>query len=261
MEEILYKTILNSTLKCLSKETYAVFETLKKARIIILQDDSLGRRQVTTDDLRTNVSYEKNFSFPLPFETTWIERQNKSALISLRTKETPNILTFVTALLIECKKDSSPSCYALRVDIDSNTGTSIEEFVEITGNYYIIFNFIEALMFDIRAKAILLDTPFINFFPTKKHSRLSRILKPNPIIRVVLNRELKNYPKHILSQHIDWSHRWEVRGHWRKVSGIGKDSTGEYCVNGFTWVKDQERGKQGVPVTKKTRIFLNKEAH
>jgi len=54
---------------------------------------------------------------------------------------------------------------------------------------------------------------------------------------------------------IDWSHRWEVRGHWRKCDGIGKDREGKRCVNNFTWVKEHEKGPEDLPLIKKTRII------
>lgn len=52
----------------------------------------------------------------------------------------------------------------------------------------------------------------------------------------------------------DYSHRWEVRGHWRVCKGIGKDRQGDYCVTGFTWVKPHEKGPEDKPLIKKTRI-------
>lgn len=45
------------------------------------------------------------------------------------------------------------------------------------------------------------------------------------------------------SSSINWSHKWEVRGHWRKVDGIGKDREGKKCVKGFCWVKDHQKGE------------------
>lgn len=54
---------------------------------------------------------------------------------------------------------------------------------------------------------------------------------------------------------IDWSHRWLVRGHWRKLeSGIGKNRAGDYCVQGFTWVKEFEKGPDSAPLIKKVRV-------
>lgn len=59
---------------------------------------------------------------------------------------------------------------------------------------------------------------------------------------------------------IDWSHRWEVRGHWRKISGVlGKDRRGHYTVQGFTWVVPHEKGPENKPLVKKVRVFDGKE--
>lgn len=53
---------------------------------------------------------------------------------------------------------------------------------------------------------------------------------------------------------IDWSHRFNVRGHWRKYDGLGKDRTGEYCIDGYTWVVSHEKGPEHLPLIKKTRF-------
>ena len=53
---------------------------------------------------------------------------------------------------------------------------------------------------------------------------------------------------------IDFSHRFEVRGHWRRIDGIGKNRGGEYSVQGFTWVVPHERGPKDKPLVRKTRV-------
>lgn len=58
-------------------------------------------------------------------------------------------------------------------------------------------------------------------------------------------------PQH---RNIDWSHRWLVRGHWRKISGLGKDREGQYCIKDFTWVKEHEKGPEDAPLISKVRI-------
>ena len=63
--------------------------------------------------------------------------------------------------------------------------------------------------------------------------------------------------KPVFSSKIDWSHRWEVRGHWRRVDGIGKNRDGEYVVPGHTFVVPHEKGKGGVAAVRKTRVFRN----
>lgn len=48
---------------------------------------------------------------------------------------------------------------------------------------------------------------------------------------------------------------FELRGHWRAHDGLGKDRDGNYCVGGFTWVKNHIRGDENLPLIKKTRII------
>lgn len=54
---------------------------------------------------------------------------------------------------------------------------------------------------------------------------------------------------------IDYSHRFAVRGHWRRVSGIGKDRQGNYCIQGYTWVVDSIKGPEDKPLINKTRVI------
>lgn len=73
------------------------------------------------------------------------------------------------------------------------------------------------------------------------------------IIRVSPNKEIV---RSIGSREVDWSHRWMVRGHWRKHNGLGKNRSGEYSVSGYTWVVEHEKGPEGAPlVADKVRLF------
>jgi hypothetical protein len=54
-------------------------------------------------------------------------------------------------------------------------------------------------------------------------------------------------------KHIEWSHRWEVQGHWMKCRKTGKDREGNYNVKGFTWRVNHEKGKKNSPVVRKLR--------
>lgn len=55
---------------------------------------------------------------------------------------------------------------------------------------------------------------------------------------------------------INWTHRWEVMGHWRKVSGTGKDREGNYTVSGMTWVNNHIRGPDELELVRKTRKVI-----
>ena len=81
----------------------------------------------------------------------------------------------------------------------------------------------------------------------------------NQIVRV-MPKNMMAAAKPVFGGHeIDWSHRWEVRGFWRKTDGIGKNREGIYCIPKFTWVKDHVRGPDGKPLVKKTRLVVSEE--
>lgn len=39
---------------------------------------------------------------------------------------------------------------------------------------------------------------------------------------------------------------WDISGHWRAVSKVGKDPTGIYRVPGKTWVSSHQKSKRGI---------------
>jgi hypothetical protein len=65
----------------------------------------------------------------------------------------------------------------------------------------------------------------------------------------------ESIPSFLESEKINWSHCWEVRGHWRAIEGIGKNRFGEYKVENKTWVIPHVRGDETKPLIKKLRIM------
>ena len=57
---------------------------------------------------------------------------------------------------------------------------------------------------------------------------------------------------------LEYSHAFRVRGHWRRINekSIGKDRTGNYHIEGFTWVIDHMRGEG--ELVKRARIIKEK---
>ncbi len=53
---------------------------------------------------------------------------------------------------------------------------------------------------------------------------------------------------------VDWSHRWEVRGHYRKIKGVGRYRNGRYGLKGLTWVVPHTKGPEDKPVVRKQRV-------
>jgi len=54
-------------------------------------------------------------------------------------------------------------------------------------------------------------------------------------------------------RNVDWPHKWLVRGHWRKIVGVGKDRENNYTQKDFTWVVPHTKGK-GVLVNKVRKV-------
>ena len=82
-----------------------------------------------------------------------------------------------------------------------------------------------------------------------------RLVKVKNIVYVVPSTERSDFNQKN-GTNIDWSHRWEVRGHWRRVAHIGKDPEGNYCIPGFTWVLPSIKGPDTSPLIRKTRYAL-----
>lgn len=83
----------------------------------------------------------------------------------------------------------------------------------------------------------------------------TRIQKIKKIIYVGDRKEPSNHS--IPGTPINWSHAWMVRGHWRKIDGIGKDREGAYTVSKFTWVKAHTKGPEGSDIVSKIRVVKN----
>jgi len=98
-----------------------------------------------------------------------------------------------------------------------------------------------------------LGTERINLRIKSKINGVSEFKKINRIIRICPKGALQ--PKPLFSSSIDWSHRWEVRGHWRKFEGMGKDRLGHSrTVNGFTWVIPHVKGPEDKILVPKIRV-------
>lgn len=62
-------------------------------------------------------------------------------------------------------------------------------------------------------------------------------------------------PKGLHGRTLEFSHRWFVCGHWRKISGLGKGRDGVYNEEGFTWVVPHEKGPLDKELVQKVRMI------
>lgn len=56
---------------------------------------------------------------------------------------------------------------------------------------------------------------------------------------------------------INFTHSFEVRGHWRKIKGAGLNRTGERIIENATWIRAYIKGDLTQPAVVKTRIVHN----
>lgn len=80
-----------------------------------------------------------------------------------------------------------------------------------------------------------------------------KLVRIKNILHVAMKKENRSYAKS-LGKEIEWTHRWEVMGHWRKVDTIGKDRNGEYGIHGYTWVVPHSKGPADKDLVKKIRV-------
>lgn len=74
-------------------------------------------------------------------------------------------------------------------------------------------------------------------------------IRPKP--KIIKSEKERISPSRI----INWSHQWEVMGHWRKIQGLGKDRDGKYEVSGLTWVLPHIKGNENEPLIIKKRVL------
>lgn len=96
---------------------------------------------------------------------------------------------------------------------------------------------------------------------TGRFSGNTKVRMANVPITIVVPRQVSRRT-YVGSKQLDFSHRFEVRGHWRKTTGVlGKNREGEYVVQGYTWVKAHIKGPEDKPVIKKTRIIKGEQTN
>jgi hypothetical protein len=108
---------------------------------------------------------------------------------------------------------------------DSHKG----DFIDMTANYFLKF------LQQMKNKQTVMG----------KQKRSWKVKKKKYVTKLVTYVTNKKYVQEVKGhREIEWTHCFKVCGHWRKIAGVGKDRQGEYCVNGFTWVKPYEKNKE-----------------
>jgi hypothetical protein len=224
------------------------------ANLLVFEPDFLN--SVVTGE-QAPTEYAQDPVLDLPFRTCWIEMRGKP--LFYYPFETPEVGgQYVVGMLV---REESPGDYALteyRVDprdgyrriasgkVDAQAGTYGDRMSWIT---------LKALLYGLRARTTSFGSERVNIQFKLGSGAKKQGHRIRQIVRVCAGSRSKVAPLQGLHE-IDWSHRWGVRGHWRKLNGIGKNREGRYCINGFTWVTDHVKGPEDKVFVKKTRLVL-----
>jgi len=86
-----------------------------------------------------------------------------------------------------------------------------------------------------------------------KNKKRSSIVNISDYIYIDVSRSLPS--KNSNGHNIIYSSSFEVRGHWRKIQGIGCDRAGNRKIQGATWVASYTKGDEELPLKKQIRVI------
>ena len=213
---------------------------MNDGNIIVCTPDkqSYGGPKGTQDELN---EWLNNGALDLPFETCWfdflIEETDTIKSIGVHESE---IGTYHFLILSEWSEDKT-----LGFRDVSLTQEDAEFYFRAKCLVYNLVNRLNSSIYQVGIEK------------TKLRIRIGRgkdrgLRKIKKLIHIAPKKESLRSPK-LLDRTIDWSHQWEVRGHWRKIKLIGKDRRGDYTVKGFTWVVAHAKGAG--EFIRKTRVL------
>lgn len=248
MAQLIYKNLIDGfPISCKEEEEF--LRTLLTARIFLF--DELPFRGLDRDYRAPNI-IENEAEIGLPFQTCWFECVENGTQMPLyrddnKSFETPSYVMGCLVHEIEPGKfqvsnlsyHGSKHIYALsRYLPEDGTGEMVKSAIAL-------------LLQAMQKRSIATERTSLRFKKSAPVFAQNREIKQ--VVRIT-SKPRGSALASTLGGSVDWSHRWEVCGHWRRISGIGKDRTGKYCVGGFTWVFPYEKGPESAPLVIKTRI-------
>lgn len=219
-----------------------------------------------TDRIDKSADPEEIIKPALPFKVCWFEPLGNDNLLALLSEDKkPEI--FIFGILIEEKTPYDYDLY-LYWAMKQHRLTPIclnKEFIErikkdgeeprvislMEMGYYNAIDYIEQTLERMQQKEMIIVKEPRKFKATGKPN-----FTINEYIKITNQKRVYGEPVN-KKEKIEYSYRFEVRGHWRKLSegSIGKDRNGEYKIEGYTWVNEHEKGSKDLPLLQKTRII------
>lgn len=214
---------------------------LKKSRLFVVSAKDIELAGITTESEKDGLDISKqindrNIPIDLPFKNIILEVVG-SGIYS--TPITANGIEICVAVYSVACVETSPGNYIFEAfGLNTLAGTLVR-LANIDDESDALIRYALRKIFN-RTKLVFGEESNSNTICIKKRTG-KEWWKVSPVIHISLEKCGK-FREPIYGEKIDWKHTWEVRGHWRKTSSIGKDRDGKYTVSGYTWVKDHKKG-------------------
>lgn len=259
--EIINSDITKSKMKSLPEDEHFRYSLLMNTHLFLLSNKFLEKIN-PKNHMVSLIELSKSEFQPLslPFQGIWVESSDV-----LMEYDYENIkIQFLGALIVENEESPTPQYQIFSLirpitgDLQINAlNITKEKFESLSIHPFSkgLYEFLRRLLEGIHDKSCTSGISKINIKARVGVGSERRLLSIKKIIHITLKEDRKKYESenHIV---IDWSHRWEVRGHWRTITGIGKDRFGNYNLFGMTWVKPFIKGPEEKQMISKVRIIL-----
>ena len=249
------------------EERWVEFEKItSKAHIFIAHPEMFNDND--QNEVMLDPTTERPFFVGNPFDTVFIERLDRKPMCHSKLQSTERgpedvldlkifgILihqydedTYEMLHLVESEGNpmnlSIIPCSVTRNNYMSNTG---DEWETDSMMHNLTFNVMSLI-----TKGVQMGQEKVNRKARMSRGNDRQTYRIKNIVHV-RKKQRVSVPTPGLTTDINWSHRWEVMGHWRKVSGLGKDERGIYGLRGLTWVKPHTKGPDEKELVKKIRL-------
>lgn len=223
------------------------WEYVEKAEILVFSPKGSAPFDLPEDMTQAETSDSAKTELDAPFPIFCVEMAGDTPICSPRPDDEQP--TYVWAILVQ---ECAPKEFHFWTLVSSKGHSDSPKFILPTNSEGPI---LRELLGRLNTESMGLETSRTNIkIGTGKEKRQHRIRR---VIHICPKRQKETYS--LQTRTIDWTHRFMVRGHWRSLndkSKVGKNRAGEYCVTGFTWVSEHERGPEELPLVKKTRVVL-----
>lgn len=192
------------------------------------------------ENILSNYNPDQPLSAPFSEFSIELACGNPLAILS-ENNDAVNVKTYCVAVL-----EQAPGAFESFILVEARSPSGPQIGVIHANTHHLLTTFLAQFNAGLVGQEHVRERVVIGTGAQKRIHRIRRIVHIRP--------KSTSAPATGSSREIDWSHRWLVRGHWRKIDGLGKDRLGDYCVQGFTWVAEFQKGPEDAPLVRKTRL-------